>query len=51
MVKLGLGMMRLPVLNENDFSSVDYNQVSKMVDALMDVVSTVLILLIHIMKV
>ena len=36
MAELGLGMMRLPVLDENDFSSVDYDQVSKMVDALMD---------------
>ncbi|MFM5883403.1 MULTISPECIES: aldo/keto reductase [Methanobrevibacter] len=36
MVELGLGMMRLPVLDENDFSSVDYDQITKMIDALMD---------------
>ena len=36
MTELGFGMMRLPILDENDFSSVDFNQVSKMVDALME---------------
>ena len=32
MVKLGMGMMRLPLLDENDFTSIDYEQVNKMVD-------------------
>ena len=36
MVKLGMGLMRLPLLDENDFTSVDYDQVNKMVDAYMD---------------
>lgn len=31
-----MGMMRLPLLDENDFTSVDYNQVNEMVDAYMD---------------
>ncbi len=35
-MKLGMGMMRLPLLDENDFTSVDYNQVNEMVDAYMD---------------
>ena len=35
-MKLGLGMMRLPLLDENDFTSIDYDQVNKMVDAYMD---------------
>lgn len=29
MVELGLGMMRLPLLDENDFKSIDYEQVNK----------------------
>lgn len=32
-MQLGMGMMRLPVLDENDFTSIDYNQVNQMVDA------------------
>ncbi|MBQ9026019.1 MAG: aldo/keto reductase [Methanobrevibacter sp.] len=36
MMKLGMGMMRLPILDENDFKSIDYEQVNKMVDAYMD---------------
>ena len=35
-MKLGMGMMRLPILDENDFKSIDYNQVYEMVDAYMD---------------
>ena len=33
MTKLGMGMMRLPILDENDFKSIDWNQVYEMVDA------------------
>lgn len=36
MTDLGFGMMRLPLLDENDFASVDYEQVNRMVDAYMD---------------
>ena len=36
MKNLGMGMMRLPLLDENDFTSVDYEHVNKMVDAYMD---------------
>ena len=36
MKNLGMGMMRLPLLDENDFASVDYEQVNQMVDAYMD---------------
>ena len=32
MTDLGFGMMRLPLLDENDFTSVDYEQVNRMVD-------------------
>ena len=35
MAKLGMGMMRLPLLDENDQKSVDMNQVNEMVDAYM----------------
>ena len=35
-MKLGMGMMRLPLLDENDFTSIDYDQVNKMVDTYMD---------------
>ena len=28
-MKLGMGMMRLPLLDENDFTSVDYDQVNE----------------------
>ena len=31
MAKLGMGMMRLPLLDENDQKSVDMNQVNEMV--------------------
>ena len=31
-----MGMMRLPLLDENDFTSIDYEQVNQMVDAFMD---------------
>ena len=33
---LALGMMRLPILDENDFKSIDYEQVNEMVDVLME---------------
>ena len=36
MTKLGMGMMRLPLLDENDFTNIDYEQVNQMVDAYMD---------------
>lgn len=36
MVNLSMGMMRLPILDENDFSSVDYEQVNEMVDLFME---------------
>ena len=36
MTKLGMGMMRLPLLDENDQTSIDYEQVNEMVDAYMD---------------
>ena len=36
MAKLGMGLMRLPLLDENDFTSIDYEQVNEMVDAYMD---------------
>ena len=36
MKNLALGMMRLPVLDENDFSSIDYEQVKEMVDLCME---------------
>ena len=35
-MELGMGMMRLPLLDENDFTSIDYEQVFKMVDTYMD---------------
>lgn len=35
-MKLGMGMMRLPLIDENDFTSIDYEQVNKMVDTYMD---------------
>ena len=36
MTNLGFGMMRLPLLEENNFASIDYEQVNRMVDAYMD---------------
>ena len=36
MAKLGMGMMRLPLLDENDQTSIDIEHVNKMVDAYMD---------------
>ena len=36
MTNLGFGMMRLPLLDENDFTSIDYEQVNKMVDKYME---------------
>ena len=33
---MGFGMMRLPQLDENDFSSVDFEQVKKMADVYME---------------
>ena len=36
MTKLGMGMMRLPILDENDQTSIDLEQVNKMVDVFMD---------------
>ena len=35
-MKLGMGMMRLPITDENDFRSIDYEQVNEMVDTYMD---------------
>ncbi len=36
MTNLGFGMMRLPILDENDFTSIDYEQVNRMVDLYME---------------
>ena len=36
MKKLAMGMMRLPILDENDFKSVDLEEVNKMVDFFME---------------
>ena len=36
MTKLGMGMMRLPLLDENDQTSIDFEQVNKMVDTYME---------------
>ena len=36
MKKLGFGLMRLPLLNNNDYGSVDVEQVKKMVDQFME---------------
>ena len=36
MAQLGFGMMRLPLLDENDQTSIDVEQVTKMVDAYME---------------
>ena len=36
MAQLGMGMMRLPLLDENDQKSIDYEKVNRMVDAFMD---------------
>jgi hypothetical protein len=36
MKQLGFGMMRLPILKEDDFASIDYEQVNQMVDVYMD---------------
>ena len=36
MVQLGFGMMRLPLLDENDQTSIDVEQVKKMVDTYME---------------
>lgn len=36
MTKLGMGLMRLPLVDENDQTSVDHEQVMEMVDAYMD---------------
>ena len=36
MVQLGMGMMRLPLKDENDQTSIDMDQVNEMVDAYMD---------------
>ena len=36
MKKLAFGMMRLPLLDENDESSVDFEQVNKMADLFME---------------
>lgn len=36
MVQLGMGMMRLPLLDENDFTNIDYEQVNQMVDKYME---------------
>ena len=35
MKKLGMRMMRLPILDENDFKSIDFEQVNQMVDLFM----------------
>lgn len=36
MTSLGFGMMRLPLLEEDNFAKIDYEQVNQMVDAYMD---------------
>ena len=36
MAKLGFGMMRLPLLDENDFTNIDIEQVKEMVDVYME---------------
>lgn len=36
MANLGFGMMRLPILEEDNFKSIDYEQVNEMVDSFMD---------------
>ncbi|MBE6508183.1 MAG: 4Fe-4S dicluster domain-containing protein [Methanobrevibacter sp.] len=36
MAQLGMGMMRLPLLDENDFTNIDYDQVNQMVDKYME---------------
>ena len=36
MTKLGMGMMRLPILDENDFKTIDYDQLYEMVDTYID---------------
>ena len=36
MKKLGFGMMRLPLLDKNDATSINYEEVNKMVDAFID---------------
>ena len=36
MKNMGFGMMRLPQLDENDFSSVDFEEVKKMADVYME---------------
>ena len=36
MANLGFGMMRLPLLEEDNFANIDYEQVNQMVDAFMD---------------
>ena len=36
MKKLAFGMMRLPLIDENDEASVDYNQVNDMADLFME---------------
>ncbi|WP_458404385.1 aldo/keto reductase [Methanobrevibacter sp.] len=36
MANLGFGMMRLPLLDENDFTSIDVEQVNEMVDVFME---------------
>jgi len=36
MTQLGMGMMRLPLLVENDFKNIDYEQVNQIVDAYME---------------
>jgi len=36
MSELGMGMMRLPLLDENDFKNIDYEQVFKMADKYME---------------
>ena len=36
MTRLGMGMMRLPLLDENDVTSIDYEEVNKMVDLYME---------------
>lgn len=36
MVNLGMGLMRLPILEEDNFQSIDYEQVNEMVDLYME---------------
>jgi predicted aldo/keto reductase-like oxidoreductase len=50
MAKLGFGMMRLPLLDENDFTNIDIEQVKEMVECTWKAVLTILIQRLFIMR-